>query len=182
MFDSIKSSLTHTPKIYANFNTRNSFISNYRAQVRGVVLGANFNSQFTLAIGYNWLHTDFFRPIGESDTALLKIRYVSPFMEYSFLEKNNLEITIPVYLGFGISGFEKIDGTLVNKRFILLYEPSMKATYRILRYFNVSAGIGFRAILAGNGNLSENPITPTYTLGAGLFLGDIYRDVKKAFD
>lgn len=182
MFDSIRVSLTHKPKLYANFNTRNSFISNYRAQVRGISAGVTFNKQFTLAIGYNWLITDFQKKITETDSALLKIRYVTPFMEYSFLERNNLEVTIPIYLGFGTSSYEKADGVSVNKKFILLYEPSMKVTYRVLRYFGVSAGIGFRAILAGNGNLAENALTPTYTLGTSLFLADIYKDAKKALE
>lgn len=182
MFDSIRVSLTHKPTLYVNYNTRNSFISNQRAQVRGIAIGANFNKQFTIALGYNWLITDFEKIGVLGDTSRLKMRYLTPFLEYSFLEKNNLEVTIPIYLGFGRAFYLDKQSNRNNQNFVMLYEPSMKVTYRFFRYFNVSAGLGIRMILAGNTTLNQNFITPTYTLGAGVFLADIYKDVRKAMD
>jgi len=182
MFDSIRVSLTHKPKFYGNFTTRNSFISNSRAQVRGFALGVNFNEQFTLALGYNWLLSDFETNNPDLETNILKIRYITPFMEFSFLEKNNVMVTIPVYLGFGEASYENPLKQKAKSSFVMLYEPSMKATYRFFKYFNVSGGLGIRMVLAGNNTLNQNFITPTYTIGAGIFFADLYKDVKKAFD
>lgn len=182
MFDSIRVSLTHRPKLYANFGTRNAFFSNQRTQVRDISLGVTYNKQFTLAIGYNWVVSDFQRIYNTDDTAKFKLRYITPFVEYSFLEKNNIEVTIPIYLGFGNSLYQTGDNKIFEKQFVMLYEPGMKVTYRFLRYFGVSAGIGARMILAGNHQLNQPFLTPTYTFGGKLFLADIYKDVKKAFE
>ncbi|MGB1041089.1 MAG: hypothetical protein ACPGVD_09465 [Flavobacteriales bacterium] len=182
MFDSIRVSLKHKPKLYANYGTRNAFFSNQRIQVRDISLGVTFNRQFTLAIGYNWLVSDFQKIYNTEDTAKFKLRYITPFVEYSFLEKNNIEVTIPIYLGFGNSRYQTEDKKIFEKQFVMLYEPGMKVTFRFFRYFGVSGGVGVRMILAGNRQLNQPFLTPTYTVGAKLFLGDIYKDVKKAFE
>jgi hypothetical protein len=179
MFDSIQESLTHKPSLYGDYNTRNSFISNYRAQVRGVMGGITFNKNFTVAISYNWLISEFNHINQEKDTAALKMRYVAPFVSYSFLEKKNLQLTVPVYLGFGQTFYQTKDKKKSNSHFILTYEPSMKATYRVFKYIGISAGVGFRMLIIGNKFVVENFNSPTYTVGVNLFMGDIYRDVKK---
>ena len=181
MFDSIQASLDHKPKLYADFNTRNSFISNYRAQVRGVLGGVTFNENFTLAISYNWLITDFNHITHKKDTAALKMRYVAPFVSYSFLEKNNLQLSVPVYIGFGQTFYQTKEDQKSNSHFIFTYEPSMKATYRIFNYFGISAGIGYRVLLIGNRYIEENFNSPTYTVGIKLFMGDIFMESKSFF-
>ena len=179
MFERIKESLKHKPSIYGNYITRNSFISNYKAEVQGVLLGGTFNNQFTLAIGYNWLKTKFESTQKDGIQTNLKLRYISPYMEYSFLEKNNIEVTVPVYLGLGFSSYESNTKQQFNKQFILLYEPSMTVTYRFFRYFGVSAGLGYRLLLLGNKKIHETINSPTYSLGLNLFFGTIYKDFKK---
>ncbi|MDA9261907.1 hypothetical protein N9P38_00950 [Flavobacteriales bacterium] len=179
MFDSIRSSITKKPNFYGDFNTRNSFISNYRAQIKGVFAGVSYNKQFTIALGYNWLDTDFESVINDNDKVGLKLRYISPFVQYSFLEKNNFIVSVPIYLGFGQSLYETEDKKQFKKNLVILYEPAMKVTYRFLRYLNVSAGIGFRVVLIGNNKISENFNSPTYTIGVGMFFGEAYSEGKK---
>ena len=177
MFEQINESLKHKPSLYGNYGTRNSFISNYKSDVKTIKLGVTFNKQFTLAIGYNWLDTKFESKINKIDTEL-RLRYISPFMEYSFLEKNDIEVTIPVYLGFGTSFYESKTKQKLNQQFIVLYEPSMTVTYRLLRYIGLSAGVGYRLLLVGNKKINQNLNAPTYSLGVNLFFGTIYRDIK----
>lgn len=179
MFDSIRVSIKKKPSFYGDYNTRNSFISNYRAQVKGVLAGVTYNKQFIMALGYNWLDTDFESIINENDSVSLKLRYVSPFVQFSFLEKNNFIVSIPIYLGFGQSLYESQDKKQFNKQFVILYEPAMKVTYRFLRYISISGGVGFRVMFLGNRLINENFNSPTYTIGVGLFIGDIYKDGKK---
>ena len=180
MFDSIQASFAHKPKLYGNFGTRNGFLSNQRIQVRDISLGVTFNKQFTLAIGYNWMLSDAKKIYNTEDTASFKMRYITPFVEYSFLERKNIEVTIPIYLGFGNSRYQTEDNQVFEKQFVMLYEPGMQVTYRFFRYFGISGGIGARMILAGNRQLNQPFLTPTYTFGGKLFIADIYHDAKKA--
>lgn len=179
MFDSIKASFNHKPKLYANLNTRNSFITNQIAQVRCAKLGLTWNEQFTLAIGYNWLKTNFESTLNNDIQAKLKMHFVSPFVEYSFLEKNNIQVTIPVHLGFGFSFYQDCYDNKYKNNFIVLYEPSMTATYRFLRYFGIGGGIGLRVMLVGNREINEQFSSPTYTISTKVFFGDLYYDIFK---
>jgi hypothetical protein len=179
MFDSIQASLKHKPKIYFNYGTKNSFITNQYAQVQDIKAGVTFNKQFTLAFGYNWLNSNFETTLNDDINAKLKMRYFSPYAEYSFLEHNNIEVTIPVQLGFGWSFYQDDNKLRYKQSFIVTYEPAMTATYRFLKYFGAGAGIGYRLMLIGNNSIHENFNSPIYLLKAKLFFGDIYRDVFK---
>jgi hypothetical protein len=179
MFESIEASLKETPKLYFNIGARNSFITNQYATVRDIKAGLNYNKQFTLAVGYSWLNSDFKATLKNGVDARLKMRYITPYMEYSFLEKNNIEVTIPVHLGLGISFYQDENKKQYNKSFILTYEPAMSITYRFFSYFGVGVGIGYRLVLIGNNSINENFTSPIYLLKAKLFLGDIYQDILK---
>lgn len=179
MFESIGESLKEKPKLYFNFSTRNSFITNQYAKVRDIKAGLTYNKQFTLALGYSWLNSNFETTLKDGNNAKLKMRYITPYIEYSFLEKNNIEVTIPVHLGLGVSFYEDEDKKQYNKSFILTYEPAMTLTYRLLKYFGVGGGIGYRIMLIGNNSINENFTSPIYLLKTKLFIGDIYNDIFK---
>lgn len=179
MFDSIQASLQHKPSLYFNYGTRNSFITNQYAKVKDIKAGITFNKQFTLALGYSWLNSDFKSKLSNDVDANLKMRYFTPYMEYSFLEHNNIEVTIPVHLGLGWSFYRDVNKNNYNKSFIITYEPAMTATYRLFKYFGIGAGFGYRLMLIGNSSINENFNSPIYLLKAKLFFGDIYRDLFK---
>ena len=179
MFESIGESLKEKPKLYFNYGTRNSFITNQYAKVRDIKAGLTYNKQFTLALGYSWLNSNFESTLKNGEIGKLKMRYVTPYVEYSFLEKKNIEVTIPVHLGVGVSFYQDDNKTQYNKSFILTYEPAMTVTYRFLKYFGVGGGLGYRLMLIGNNSINENFTSPIYLLKAKLFFGDIYHDVFK---
>lgn len=179
MFDSISASLTHKPQVYANYDTRNSFITNQIAKIQSVKLGLTWNKQFTLAIGYNWLNTNFQTTLQDGIQAELKTRFITPFVEYSFLEHKNIEVTIPVHLGFGTSFYQDCNNAIYKRNFIMMYEPSMTATLRFLKYFGVGAGIGYRLMLVGNREIQEEFNSPIYVVKTKIFFSDIYNDIFK---
>lgn len=179
MFESIEESLTYTPKIYFNYGTRNSFITNQYAKVQDIKAGITYNNQFTLAFGYSWLNSNFESTLKNGVTSKLKMRYVTPYMEYSFLEKDNIEVTIPVHLGFGTSFYQDENKNKYQKSFIITYEPAMTITYRFFKYFGVGAGLGYRLMLVGNNAINENFNSPIYLLKTKIFFGDVYNDVFK---
>lgn len=179
MFDSIRNSLTYPPKIYINYDHRNSFITNQIAKIQSVKIGVTYHNQFTLAFGYNWLNTNFETNLSNGETAKLKMRFLTPFTEYSFVEKNNWQVTIPVHLGFGWSFYKTHDDRVFKRNFILLYEPSMTATYRFFKYFGIGAGLGYRVMLIGNKQINENFNSPIYVLKTKIFFSDLYNDIFK---
>lgn len=179
MFDSINASFKHKPKVYLNYDHRNSFITNQIAKVQSIKIGLTYNQQFTLAIGYNWLNTNFETQLENSVTAKLKMQFITPFTEYSFVEKNNWQVTIPVHLGFGWSFYQDTEDRVYKRNFILLYEPAMTATYRLFNYFGLGAGIGLRVMLIGNKQISENFSSPIYVLKTKIFFSDLYNDIFK---
>lgn len=179
MFDSISASLKHPPKFYGNYDTRNSFITNEIAKIQSVKIGVTYNKQFTLALGYNWLNTDFESRINNNTPAKLKLRFVTPFVEYAFVEKKNWQVTIPVHLGFGYSFYQDKQDKIYQRNFVVIYEPSMTATYRFLKYFGVGAGVGYRVMLIGNNEINEQFNSPIYVLKTKIFFGDIYKDLFK---
>lgn len=177
MFDSIRESFKHKPKIYANYDHRNSFITNQIAKIQSVKLGVTYNNQFTLAIGYNWLNTNFETKLANDITAKLKMRFITPFTEYAFVEKNNWQVTIPVHLGFGWSFYKDDQDRIYKRNFVLLYEPSMTATYRFFKYFGIGAGVGYRIMLIGNRQINEQFNSPIYVLKTKIFFSDLYNDI-----
>lgn len=179
MFDSIRESLKHKPSLYATFDSRGSFISNEIAQIKSVKLGLTYNKQFTIALGYNWLNTNFETTIGNGVKAKLNMQYITPYIEYSFLERKNIEVTIPVYLGLGRAFYQDEQKNNHQQNFILTYEPAMTATYRFLKYFGVGAGLGYRLMLVGNNKINEQFNSPIYLFKAKIFFGRLYKDLKK---
>lgn len=182
MFESIAESLKEKPKLYFNLGTRNSFITNQYAKVRDIKAGVTYNKQFTLALGYSWLNSDFETTLKNNVNAKLRMRYITPYMEYSFLEKNNIEVTIPVHLGMGMSFYQDENKKQYNKSFILTYEPAMTLTYRFFKYFGIGGGLGYRLMLVGNNSINENFTSPIYLVKFKLFFGDIYNDIFKPKD
>lgn len=179
MFDSIRASLKYKPSLYATFDSRGSFISNEIAQIKSVKLGLTFNKQFTIALGYNWLNTNFETDLREGVKGKLTMQYITPYIEYSFLEHKKIEVTIPVYLGFGRSFYRDEQNIKYRENFILTYEPAMTATYRFLKYFGVGAGVGYRLMLVGNNKINERFNSPVYLFKAKIFFGRLYNDLLK---
>lgn len=189
LVDTLKVDFSHKPKLYAAFDTRNSFITNNLAKIRGVRLGVSYNKRTKVGMSYNWMDADFKqdRVVVYSDStytypAQLNFVFVSPFIEHAFWKRKHLEVEIPVRLGVGTSGYKYTDrlGMVVryNYKVVLVYEPGMVITYRFLRYLGLSFGFGFRLMLIPNKALPERFTSPVYSLGVRTYLGDLWNDIK----
>ena len=190
--DSIKTSFSHTPRPDLKIDSRNSFITQYYAQIMGVKAGLNFNNTVKLGVGYNWLASRITREKtiinanGESEKvdALLKFAYFSPYMEYTFFRNRKWDISIPVLIGLGWS-YYRYHNVLANpikidQSFTLLYEPYMTAHYQVIKWVAVGAGVGYRLVLVGNKDLGENFNSPIYVIKIKLLLGEIMDSIKGA--
>jgi len=186
--ESFKESFDHQPKPTFRYETRNSFISTRSARISGIKIGLDFNKTVQVGLGYNWLSSDLFqeRSIASGLDApfttdfKLRFRYFSPYIDYTFYRKKRWEISIPVQLGMGTARYEYANSAGIKEftkgKFILLYEPQMVAQYKLMQYFAVGGGVGFRLILAGNNAMPENFNSPTYVIKAKVYFADIYND------
>ncbi len=186
LFDTIALSFNHKPRFEFKLDTRNSFITTQRAKIFGVKIGFSYNETVKLGIGYNQLTSDIYQAKiithGPYDfevvQAALKFVYVSPYFEYVFHRNHRWEHTIPLQLGFGNSWYEyRSKGRTIreNYRPIILYEPAMTTQYKILPWFGVGVGIGYRILLLNNKSMNENFNSPIYVFKLKIFLGEIVR-------
>lgn len=183
--DSIRQAFTEKPKLDVRFGARNSFITTKHAKIFGVKVGLNYNNTVKIGVGYNWLLSDiervnkvFNNETEEEIISKLKFNYVSPYIEYVFLQHKKWETSIPVSIGFGAVNYKSTNVAFTTtKKFVLLYEPYMMAQYKFTRYTGVGFGVGYRLLVLGNSAMNENFNSPIYVLKFKVFFSDIYRDI-----
>jgi len=184
----LKDQFKQKPKFSLRFDTRNSFIANKAAKIRGIKFGLDYGKDVTVGMSFNWLDKKFDTTkdvlIG-SDTVVanLDFGYLGAYFEYTFYRTEHWEISIPVQIGIGSTYFGYRDGKNKQKRLsqkpIIVYEPSMTADYRFWRYLGIGAGVGYRLMLVNNNDIEGNFNSPIYVLKLKVYLGDMYRDVFK---
>lgn len=187
-FDAIETSLREKPKFDFKVDTRHSFISARVAKILGVKVGVSYANTTKFGLGYNylWSKVKNERTIinskneRESVNATFKFWYLSPYFEYVFYNEDPWEISILALVGGGTSHFKYQDKYGVNystdKSFVLLWEPYMTAQYRVLKYFGVGAGIGYRLPLSGDKFSRRQLISPIYVLKMKVYLQEILEE------
>lgn len=184
----LKQQFNEKPKFSVRFDTRNSFIANKAAKIRGVKFGLDYGKDVTVGMSFNWLDAKFDSQkdvLVGMDTvhAKLDFAYLGAYFEYTFYRTKKWEISIPVQIGFGSTYFgyknEQDKAKKMYQKPILVYEPAMTAEYKIWRYLGVGAGVGYRLMLINNKDIDGNFNSPIYVLKLKVYLGQVYRDVFK---
>ncbi len=186
LLDSLALFSKEPPRVVAKLDTRGSFISNSNVRMLGVKLGLEHAGRLQYGLGYSLLASAVEHPRTVDGQAGVPVRlrmgYLAPYVEYAFFERGPWEARIPVQLGFGqgslvYTGTDGRQHALVRS-FLLIYEPAMTIQYRFLRYFGAHAGWGFRLMLVRT-ELDEALTAPIYLLGVKVFMGDLWRDLKR---
>lgn len=166
-------------------DTRNSFITGNHAKVYGIKAGLNFRKTLTVGIGYNFIGTSLTEEIivgREVYYAQIKMRYIAPFIEYSFYKKGPWEAMVPVQFGIGSSFIQhEVNGERHNirKDNVLLYEPGMSVEYKIFNILGVGGGIGYRIMLKNNKEINQQFTSPVYVIRIRLIFDEVLRLAKK---
>ena len=178
IFDSIIASTKYKPKIEFIVNTRNSFITQYFAKIRGVQIGLNYNNTFKVGVGYNWLASGVFsnKNLVVDNNIRVDLHYLSPYLEYTFYKSKKWKISIPVL--FGIGQATRKTTIYTENTFLTLYEPYMVAEYTFLNYFNIGFGTGYRLVILGNRVSRRDYSAPIYVLNFGVSFLKIVKDLK----
>lgn len=186
-------SFKNKPKIFLTLDKTSSFISGKGATTNEIRLGLDFKKTIRFGIGYAALVSDVVDDkiittqvtgIDSTVPAQLSLSYMTLSAEYTFYDSKRWQITMPVTLGIGSSYFnyfEKIDGEFLTKKTdqgtVVLLGPSGIATYRILRWVGLSAGLGYRRAIVNNGKVKESIDSPVYLFRIRIFMGEIYKSV-----
>ncbi len=186
-------SFKNKPKIFLTLDKTSSFISGKGATTNEIRLGLDFKKTIRFGIGYAALVSDVVDDkiittqvtgIDSTVPAQLSLSYMTLSAEYTFYDSKRWQITMPVTLGIGSSYFnyfEKVNGEFLTKKTdqgtVVLLGPSGIATYRILRWVGLSAGLGYRRAIVNNGKVKESIDSPVYLFRIRIFMGEIYKSV-----
>lgn len=176
------------------FDSYYSFIGNKSADVWGFKAGVEWNKQWRFGIGYNKLSSDIIEykklpaeeiSYAKNDTvkAQLFLTYYPVMAEYIFYRKDPWQLSTPIHLGYGNSYFQYFDktdsGRKIFKHGILASQIGINAQYKVLKWFGVAAGIGYRIMLANNPDIDTRMSSPVFAVGIKVFPGEIIRSIRE---
>jgi hypothetical protein len=184
LFDSIKSDLKKKPVFHYKFDSRSAFIDNRNANVWGIKFGIGYNRRIRFGVGYNYLKSRLPAKVnlistvtGEPIKTILRMRYVSFYVEYVYYRKNKWELSVPVQLGVGSTkyvAFSDLENNYQSPSYlVLLYEPCLSVNYRVLPYIAVGTEMGLRLALYKNNQFKEQLTAPIYVFKVLFYWSDM---------
>lgn len=185
--DTLKSILHGKIFPTASFDSRNSFIDNGRAHIWGIKFGVEFSDRLQGGIGYNRHDRNLRKIIYFQDefgnvnaaTAKLHLDYCSFYVRCVYYKTKHWKFSImPYQIGFGNSRYvyeQNGNEIVTDKRFVILYEPGISVSYKIVRWLGVGMDIGYRFMLRDNPKIPENFNSPIYSFYAIIYWGELYK-------
>jgi hypothetical protein len=186
-------SFKNKPKFFLNLDRSSSFIEGKGAITNELRLGLDFRRKVRIGIGVAGLSSDVVTKKTITTEALhndsslnaeLKMTYLTISAEYTLYESKRWQVTTPFTTGIGTAYFEyfeKVGSEIKTKRAeeggVLIVTPAVVGTYRLLRWFGLSAGLGYRQLLVNNSKAQERLNSPVYIIRLRIFMGEIYKTV-----
>jgi hypothetical protein len=65
---------------------------------------------------------------------------------------------------------------------VALAHFSLAAQYKVVRWFGIGAGLGYRVMLVDNSNVNENFDSVIYSVNLRIFLDEVVKSVKQLVD
>lgn len=182
--EGISESYQSKPKFIIGFDSRRSFISSRDVSIFGLRAGFDLAPKVRMGFGFYGLSTPFYRNfITYSDSTgldtiqgRLQFGYMSMFWEYVILQNQRWEFSAPIHIGIGASEFKGVEKT---RNPIGVTEISVQGQYKILTWFGLGAGVGYRVLMPKNVAVTENFNAPLYSIRMKVFLGELYDTVFK---
>jgi hypothetical protein len=185
-------SFKNKPTPFLNYDISGSLVGGKGATTSEVRGGLDFKKTVRLGIGYAWVVSDIVEDktvtleSGKDSVvpAELRMQFFTLSAEYTFFDNARWQITMPVMVGYGTSYFrfnERVDGDYkkqkTDKNPVAIYGPSVTATYKLVKWVGISAGIGYRFMVKDNDEVRERLSSPIYSIKARIFFDEIYRSV-----
>ena len=189
MLDSIRLSFQQKARFVLAFDSRNSFISDKRAEILGLKLGVVFGEKFGMGIcGHllNQNNSHFYKEyavvsdahLDQTIQAHLQLYYFAYYVEYIFHNSKHWKFSIPLQLGAGESNYlYSYNGKeeLKDRHLIITYEPIVASEYKLLNWLSVTGEIGYRIMLVNNPAVKENFNSPTFSAGISIAYIRLYK-------
>jgi hypothetical protein len=176
------------------FDSYYSFIGNRSADVWGFRGGVVWNDEWRIGAGYNKLRADIIEQkklpdselsFAKNDTvkAQLYLQYFPLMAEYIAYRKDPWQISVPLQLGYGTSYFEYFDRNNNRRRIfehgVLVFQPGINAQYKVLKWFGLGAGIGYRLVPVNNPKVETKMNSPVFAIGLKIYVGEIVKSVRE---
>jgi hypothetical protein len=187
----------HKIKPYFQLDSYYSFIGNRYADVIGFKAGIEWNNKWRFAAGYNQIKSDIVEnkvlpsselqyAINDTMRAQLYLRYFPLMAEYVFYDKDAWQLSAPINLGYGRSYFQYYGINNQKRRVfehgVLVSEIGMNAQYKIIKWFGIGAGLGFRIMILNNPAIDTKFSSPIFSIRIKLFPGAIYNSIKEVIN
>ena len=174
----------HTkPKLDVKLDNRFSFIRNNDVRTIGVKVGLNFDRKFKVGLGFNRMllltEKNYFNEEGLSIPVELEYYYFSPYLEYVYFKSKRWEFSLSTQLGFGEASY--VNNQISDEKQkvlsgrVLSYEPAMLIDYKIIRWFGIGSGVGYRFVYYKNAGIEEKFSSPEVVIKLKIYFGEIVR-------
>lgn len=181
----LKEAIKKKPKLEFRFDSRNSFISTSGVRIAGIKIGVQFDKKLSVGLGYNQLWSTIHKTNVEFKSQFfkgeLKFNYLSPYLEYTFYRDARWELSIPIQFGFGHSFYKNLEPegpNQLNKAFVISYEPAIAFEYRVLKYFGLGMGVGYRLMILPNRDIEERFTSPVYIFKTKIYFQELYNKLR----
>jgi|GEM_PF-535435 len=188
--DSLLYSLGQRPRFFFQLDATNSYVSGRGANAIGFKAGMEFNKRIKFGAGYYTVISDIVEKkyIEEYDSIYnvkLQMNYYTTFIDYVLYNRGKWQFSFNNQLGIGTSYFwyypnresNKRKTQTLNNRAVMLYEPTIMGQFRIMKWFGVEFGTGYRIMLVTNKELDHRLSSPVYAFRLKLFLDEIYKSI-----
>ncbi|MCB0401488.1 MAG: hypothetical protein KDD41_05350 [Flavobacteriales bacterium] len=180
--DQYRKSFHSKPKLDVKFDNRFSFIRDNDVKTIGVKVGFSFRRKFKVGLGINQMLLPVEKTVVEGDTTLpvnLEYFYFSPYIEYVFFNSRKWEFSLSTQFGIGGASYQynNTEGKKIKlvESVVLSYEPATLIDYKIIRWFGIGTGVGYRFIYYKSPGVKEQFSSPEYVIKLKVYLGEIFR-------
>jgi len=181
LLDTFRTYLKKEPTFYISFDGRKSFVRDQPAQIDGLRFGLSFGGKVRLLAGFYRLHNTITREYiyaqGTPDEELRhqsnRLVYMGLTCDYVLYNRGRWKLALPVMMGYGFgdrverNSFGQV--RLAKESRFVPFECALNANFRVLPWFYLGGGIGYRYALFSN-SVSKDFSAPIYTYGLGIDL------------
>lgn len=182
--EEFKQSFHTKPKLDVKFDNRFSFIRDNDVRTIGLKVGLSFDRKFKVGLGINQMLTSTDNQVSVNDTIRnvdLEYFYFSPYAEYTFYNSKRWAFSLAAQLGIGEAKYQYNNSNNIKEEIansvILSYEPAMLIDYKIIRWFGIGTGVGYRLIYYKSSGIDEKFSSPEYVIKLKIYLGEIVRTI-----
>ncbi len=173
--------LKKKPSLYLSLDGRKSFVRDQPAQIDGIRFGLSYGGKVRLLAGIyrlkNTITREYVYGQGTPDEELRfqsnKLTYMGFTCDYVLYNRGRWKLALPVLLGYGFGDRlerNSIGQVRLDKEFRFVpFECGLNANFRVLPWFYLGGGIGYRYALFSN-SVSKDFSAPIYTYGMGIDL------------